>query len=520
MKKLYLIGLLAIAAALFLNACSKDGSVVATYSDGIKTYSIKVGDIKKDLLSYVSYNPSIISNSDWHKDFVFDRYIAREIVYQEKIKTDYTNSQDFKKDFDSEYQKNLLVLQFRKGQEILNNQAKNGKYEVVNPAHILILTSQFTNISRAVVSYTNINGKKQALTNWQQEQQKISDKDFAAILKTKELVALNIIENIKKANDKEKEFIKIASNMSEDYATSRVGGDIGFIPKGYMIKEYEDAAFAAKTKGLMEKPVLTSYGYYIIYIKSPVQQKSLGEIESASGKESFKRMESFFNNSFQDKIKKENIKEDFTVDYTNKMVTVNGKLYKPANLTDDLVLFEMFGQKKNWKDCKDIILLYVPDFNTNLTIESFMLQMQNYKNFVFMMEIAKKNNAEKTKSFADDLQQAKESLTKKLVVQTFEKELQAQVNAALTPQVIKEFYDKNKANYFNNVNGKKVQLSFKDAQSRISDELKGQYFREFYNQWKDGARTRTKVSFNDNGLKDLYGLETAEYQKVKGPQKK
>ncbi len=511
MKSLKHSSLLIITAFFFLACCSKDGSVIATYNDGVKTYSVTIGDIKNNILPYVVNNPSIISNTGWHRDFIFDSYLTRNLVFLEKAKTGFTNIPGFKTDFDLEYYKNNLLLLYQKGEESIKSSAKNERYDAAHTAHILLLASRFTNIIKPVAGFTNIYRTKKAITNFQEKQIILSDKDYDNLIKSKQMAALNIIDSLKKSKDIEKEFAKTAAVLSEDHTTASNGGDNGFIPQGYMAKEYEDAAFSAGKSGLLDKPVLTTSGYYIIYIKSPHQKKSLDEIKNSEGKDLFKRLESFYGNSFLDRIKKENIKDAYTPDYTNKTLIIDGKTYKPAQLPPDLVLVNIFGQPKTWKDCQGFILLYVPDFNSNITFESFILQMQNYKNFAFVLGTAKKQGVEKDPSFLKELEKSKDSITKNLSVQVFEKELLTKAEALLTPEAKKDYYNKYKARFITNIGGKIVQLSYNQAEHQIAERLKGDLFRQNYDQWKESIIKQYNVIYNDNGFKDLYSLEAVEY---------
>jgi parvulin-like peptidyl-prolyl isomerase len=56
-------------------------------------------------------------------------------------------------------------------------------------------------------------------------------------------------------------------------------GDLGFFPRGRMVKEFEDAAFNAPLKTAVG-PIKTDYGYHIIYVeeKNPSQTAPLEEV--------------------------------------------------------------------------------------------------------------------------------------------------------------------------------------------------------------------------------------------------
>ncbi len=66
-----------------------------------------------------------------------------------------------------------------------------------------------------------------------------------------------------KANPKN--FSALAKEFSNDPGSAENGGDLGLFEKGFMVKEFEDAAFGAKV-GEIVGPVKTEYGYHIIRV--------------------------------------------------------------------------------------------------------------------------------------------------------------------------------------------------------------------------------------------------------------
>ena len=70
--------------------------------------------------------------------------------------------------------------------------------------------------------------------------------------------ATELIELINSGHD----FHNLASRFSK-CTSGQAGGYLGFFNKGKMVKEFEDAAFAAKV-GELVGPVRTQFGFHII----------------------------------------------------------------------------------------------------------------------------------------------------------------------------------------------------------------------------------------------------------------
>ncbi|MCQ2078816.1 MAG: peptidyl-prolyl cis-trans isomerase [archaeon] len=79
-----------------------------------------------------------------------------------------------------------------------------------------------------------------------------------------------LVRDQKKANDIKTEIVNGGNfaDLAKKFSTcpsKRKGGDLGWFKKGDMVKEFEDAAFAAQ-KGAVVGPVKTEFGWHIIKV--------------------------------------------------------------------------------------------------------------------------------------------------------------------------------------------------------------------------------------------------------------
>ncbi len=85
--------------------------------------------------------------------------------------------------------------------------------------------------------------------------------------------AQEVLDQLKKDQSK---FDELAKQRSEDTATRDKAGDLGFIPRGVMVKPFEDAAFKLKKGEMTQELVKTDFGYHIILVtdrKGQIDQK-------------------------------------------------------------------------------------------------------------------------------------------------------------------------------------------------------------------------------------------------------
>ena len=71
------------------------------------------------------------------------------------------------------------------------------------------------------------------------------------------------------------DFVSLAKELSTDESTREDGGDLGWLPRGVMVPEFEEAAFALQP-GETGDIVQTSFGYHIILVEERDPDRELG----------------------------------------------------------------------------------------------------------------------------------------------------------------------------------------------------------------------------------------------------
>jgi peptidyl-prolyl cis-trans isomerase D len=101
------------------------------------------------------------------------------------------------------------------------------------------------------------------------------------------------------------DFATLARKNSEDPGSAAQGGDLGFVGRGALAKEFEQTLFALKKSGELSAPVRTSYGLHLIKltgVKTPAvapattRTKVEAEIRARKAEERFFELSEKFHN--------------------------------------------------------------------------------------------------------------------------------------------------------------------------------------------------------------------------------
>lgn len=236
-----------IVKALIDSEIDKRGIKVSNkdVEEGIKDVIQKVGS-KEQLDTLLKQNG--ISPSQFKKDIA-------EQVRIEKMAEQLGDSSVTDADAKKFYDKNIDKFKYP---------------DQVRASHILIVAN-----SKEIENIVNAENKGKEL----------SEEERAARIKEKFEEKRKTIEGIHKELSKDlTKFAKIAKEKSEDPGSAVKGGDLGFFPRGRMVKEFEDVAFSIKPNtlsGIVSSP----FGYHIILV---TDRKAAGQEPYEKVKDSIK----------------------------------------------------------------------------------------------------------------------------------------------------------------------------------------------------------------------------------------
>ena len=233
-----IVSLLLVMVFIHGNVSAKDDDVVAKIGDR----KITISEFNKMLGYLDSEKQKIIEKNPQLKENVLQQYIQGIVISKLAKKKGFDKNPELKEQLEL-LKDNIIAIEYLK-KEVTNKvevseedvkayyESHKDEFktpEMVRSRHILIKTDPSA----------SDNDKKKAKEK-----------------------AEEILKKIKAGED----FAKLASDVSDDTGSKPKGGELGFFPKGRMVKSFEDAAFSLKP-GEVSGIVETQFGYHIIKVE-------------------------------------------------------------------------------------------------------------------------------------------------------------------------------------------------------------------------------------------------------------
>ncbi len=144
------------------------------------------------------------------------------------------------------------------------------------------------NTKRAMLAQAAMKKQIDGLTVTDEDAKKFYDENPTLFVQPEKIHARHILvsgdENLAKVQEelKTKSFDVVAKEYSIDTGSAVNGGDLGEFPKGVMVPEFENAAFALKNPGDVSEPVKTQFGWHIIKLegRTPESKVSFDEVKA------------------------------------------------------------------------------------------------------------------------------------------------------------------------------------------------------------------------------------------------
>lgn len=140
--------------------------------------------------------------------------------------------------------------------------------------------------------------------------------------------AEDVLKQLKAGGD----FAKLAAKYSDDPGSAKVGGELGKVSRGIMVKPFEDALFAMQKPGDIAGPVKTQFGYHIIQLEGIIAaaQKPFAEVRAqlAADYQKKKADDQYF--SMGDQL------ANLAYEHPDSLDTVSKQLNLPVQTVDDV----------------------------------------------------------------------------------------------------------------------------------------------------------------------------------------
>ena len=180
----------------------------------------------------------------------FEAILKRNNITEERLNSDMASEVKMDKLVESLSSKKITNADIEKFYK--NNKSSFEMPERVLASHILFDTN-INNVKKAIV---------EADKDGQMSSVDIDKKAQEQVEKNKQLAK----EVRQKAANNPKDFAKLAQEYSTDLGSGQKGGDLGFITRDSVVKEFGDAAFSQKV-GTVSALVESQFGTHIIYVR-------------------------------------------------------------------------------------------------------------------------------------------------------------------------------------------------------------------------------------------------------------
>ncbi len=243
--QLLILGLFSLSLTANSNAGSRDKEAVAKINGEVITKD----DFKKKLESMNFVTRDNKEEEQKTKREALDLLITDKLVEQKGKKMDLSQDEEWKKKEEKHSRDYIVELMYKKEieEKVEVQDSEITAFYEKNKGELFNKSEQYK------ISHILIEIKKDTLQKGNPEQQE----------KEAEKKVLEKIESIYNRIMAGEDFSALAKQFSDEEKTREKGGELGFLPKGMMLKEFEEQVTTLQS-GEVSKPFKTKYGYHIL----------------------------------------------------------------------------------------------------------------------------------------------------------------------------------------------------------------------------------------------------------------
>lgn len=294
-NKFFKIFLMALLTSLIFTGCKTSSEDIVAVVNGTKITksdfektALKVGKEYEMIFGEEIWTSEVEGGKTFKEEFdteILNVMVSQEIVYQEAGKQDITvtdeevaneissymqlieNVDEYNKfmeesgideEFLKDHFKKTLIYDKYRNKIMSETQTTEIELKEHYKAHINEYKKEEIKASHILITTLNDMGEP------------LSEEETAK----KELKAADILSKIKQGGD----FEALAKEYSDDKASAKNGGDLGYFAKGVMVPEFEKVAFELE-KNQVSDVIKSSFGYHIIKVYDKREETSTYEEE-------------------------------------------------------------------------------------------------------------------------------------------------------------------------------------------------------------------------------------------------